>query len=82
MWISRKKFKELETKLNERLEVVTCAVCGCLVNKWWATRGKGVIGERIKHRRYPYTGYDIEEYVYHPYYCKVHAPKEDEEEMK
>jgi len=68
-----KKIDELEAKLSARIEetnvdVVTCEVCGCIIAKSVAIQGKSEV--RVLSSRW-----GPREVVYHPYYCKVHAPK-------
>ncbi len=61
---------------------VECEECGCLLKKGTAIQGElEVRRERKEHldevglhfRGYWFTD---EEYIYTPYYCKIHAPKE------
>ena len=68
-----RKINELGTKLSARIEetnvdVVTCEVCGCIIAKSVAIQGKSEV--RVLSSRW-----GPREVVYHPYYCKVHAPK-------
>jgi hypothetical protein len=54
---------------NHLSKYVECEVCGCLLNKNTATKGSGEI--RQKYNR----GFDKEDFIYYPFYCKVHQPK-------
>lgn len=78
-----RKIIELEAKLSARIEetnvdVVTCEVCGCLLERSVAIQGASEIREVMKYSR-GYGGYFTQvgpvEEIHHPYYCKVHAPK-------
>lgn len=61
--------------------IVECEVCGCLLKKATARKGK----DELRYR--PINVFTIapvvldpwpeEAYVYTPYYCKIHAPKEE-----
>lgn len=53
-----------------------CEVCGCLVDKGLAVRGKPEIRERRVWGFMSVIG-RTEEYIYTPYYCRVHAPKDE-----
>ena len=78
-----KKIDELEAKLSARIEetnvdVVTCEVCGCLLERSVAIQGPSEIrGDPNEVVAYIGTEPVINntEYIYHPYYCKIHAPK-------
>jgi len=82
MFISKAKVKSLERSLKELKSsldaLVKCEVCGCYLDKYSANVGKA----EIKTRSYnPYDIYNIwslaqPEYIYHPYYCKIHIPKD------
>jgi hypothetical protein len=73
---------KLEKLVKERKEVVTCEVCGCLVEERKAVRGKGEIRTRSERDKHWSWIVESVEYIYRPYYCKVHAPKTEEEENK
>jgi hypothetical protein len=58
-----------------------CEICGCHIKDEFAVKGKEEIRERDV-RYHPeqqvfwlYT--PREKYIYTPYYCKVHAPKDE-----
>jgi len=81
----RERCANIETELTivtntaceavSKRDLVECSVCGCLLRKWVAIKGKGEIRtETIWH----VYGSEVREVIYHPYYCKVHAPKEEE----
>lgn len=61
--------------------LVECEVCGCLLKKESAVKGKGavrIIPEAYHIATFPGNFTFIEpekEYIHHTYYCKVHAPK-------
>ena len=78
-----KKIDELEAKLSARIEetnvdVVTCEVCGCLLERSVAIQGPSEIRKVMRYSA-GYAGYFTQvgpvEKIYHPYYCQVHAPK-------
>lgn len=52
-----------------------CEKCGCLVDGSKATKGKGEIRERKEYSPMSF-GVRRVEYIYYPYYCMIHAPKE------
>ena len=90
---SRRDLRSQINKLSEqKLDVVTCERCGCLVLRSNAVVGKAVAKETGSTWGYPpnakfnlVTGnFDIilppKEYKLHtPYYCKLHAPKAKKE---
>lgn len=51
-----------------------CETCGCLIAPEFAVKGELEIRQR---QRFIYSTPDVrsEDYIYTPYYCKVHAPK-------
>jgi hypothetical protein len=53
----------------------TCETCGCLMHKSVSTKGKTVIKIRPILSFYSLHPCE-EEYMYTPYYCRVHAPSE------
>lgn len=69
-------------------KIVECDVCGCLVLKGNAAQGESIIRKReypptattvnwLPSRIYNPDGTKgpvLEEYIYHPYYCKIHDP--------
>jgi len=78
-----RKINELGTKLSARIEetnvdVVTCEVCGCLLERSVAIQGPSEIRKVMRYSA-GYAGYFTQvgpvEKIYHPYYCQVHAPK-------
>ena len=78
MWGNKRRELEariasLEARSNIKGNEVICCVCGCLVNEHYAIRGEGEIrlNERWSRMFMCTVG---EEYIYHPYYCKIHAP--------
>ena len=62
-----KRFRHLDCK-QITPDYVECEVCGCLLNKNTATKGSGEI--RQKYNR----GFDKEDFIYYPYFCKTHIP--------
>ncbi len=54
-------------------DLVECEKCGCLLNRSTAIKGVGEIRKRE-------VAYFIrtrwEDFIYYPYYCKIHKPKE------
>lgn len=57
--------------LKAKMEgIVTCEICGCLINKKVAIKGKPFI--KTYENMFSIT---IEK-IYHPYYCKMHKPAE------
>ena len=69
----RDKFYKHSDKIAEKLaysEIVECEKCGCLLNKYRATKGEGIIRQKIINL------YGVkEDYIHYPYYCKIHIPK-------
>ena len=63
------EMKDMKDKKVNKAELVTCEVCGCLVEREKAIKGKGEI--RQKDINLCYT----RDYIYYPWYCKSHAPK-------
>lgn len=65
------------------ISTVDCEVCGCMVKKLIAVRGKGVIKQIEPSYEFglPTLGYILSfmnmesEYLHTPYYCKRCAPK-------
>jgi len=46
-----------------------CEICGCMVFKNYDTKGKGEVRQRG-------GSYSVDEdFIYYPYYCKLHKPK-------
>ena len=82
MWVSKKKltklYEEIETLKDHVNCIEVCSVCGCVVAGYMAVKGKGVIYNKPVWRPWPLSYMDEVEYVHYPYYCKVHAPKEEE----
>lgn len=72
----RKDVNKLQEQWTQRppLYTVSCEVCGCLITKVDAIKGKSEIKKKIVpcDTEFPYPE---KEYIYHPYYCKIHAPK-------
>ena len=66
-------FSDLEGRTEE---TISCEKCGCLVRKSDAVKGKAVIKQRRVFKSYYSVFLTDEDYIYTPYYCKVHAPKE------
>ncbi len=74
--------KRLDLELIERYlankvySMVSCETCGCLIYEKNAIKGKGI----LKEKKYQLGDADlykagVQEYIYCPYYCKIHAPK-------
>ncbi|MCP4393522.1 MAG: hypothetical protein GY804_04555, partial [Alphaproteobacteria bacterium] len=59
-------------------KITTCETCGCVIYKIKVNQGKAEIKQRLKlaTHRYDFTAGEEENYLYHPYYCKIHMPKE------
>ena len=58
--------------------IVECETCGCLLKKATAIKGPGVIRDITTYSSgFNGIGCTIgeSEAIYHPYYCKLHAPK-------
>ena len=58
-------------------DFVECEVCGCLLKKTTAIKGKSEVRDRSIEMAFEH-GYYIphkREYIYTPYYCKIHQPK-------
>ena len=56
-----------------------CEVCGCLLGQS-AVKGESVVRERNVSLTYAYpmsSFTQLMEYIFTPYYCKIHAPKEE-----
>jgi hypothetical protein len=79
MFVRKKRLEAIEASvagLIRELEygyvrcyLVECEICGCLLRKYSAYKGNGRITRKSFGR---------EEYIYYPYYCNVHKPKEKE----
>ena len=82
MFISRKEWDVLKKRITDlehgkvaanyfKENFVECKVCGCRLNKSTAIQGKPEVRVMFNLFTYPIS----REEIYHPYYCKVHAPK-------
>jgi hypothetical protein len=75
---------KIDQHCNNRIiqQSVTCEICGCLVDLAAAIKGKSEIRIRKKIiSEYYLSTYSIdEEYIFIPFYCKLHAPKVTEAE--
>ena len=82
-----KRLDSLEDKVHglekNNYTTVECDKCGCLLRKHTAIAGVSIIRKRDKKPLgNAYPGYSIadaffceqEEYIYTPYFCKIHAP--------
>ena len=67
-----KRISHLGTEQRKMPNVVSCEKCGCLVDRTIATTGEGEI--RIKESIW-LENIVKEEYIYYPYYCKIHKLK-------
>jgi len=59
---------------------ISCETCGCLIAPEFAVAGEKEIRRRSKEYWDGNTGrmftmVEKEDYIYTPYYCKLHAPK-------
>ena len=67
--------KSIQT-LNNRQELlndcVECSVCGCLLKKRTALKGVGEIRKKFVVEFYMSWEKD---YIFYPYYCKIHKPE-------
>jgi hypothetical protein len=63
-----------------------CEVCGCIIKASMAVKGESIIKNYCTWKYQPETNkfrYEEEkEYLFTPYYCKVHAPKKEEKAEK
>jgi hypothetical protein len=59
-----------------------CEICGCYIAPGFAVAGKKEIREKVDIGRVVFEKtriYDsLTDYIYTPFYCKVHAPKIEE----
>lgn len=65
----------LRNDLNKIGELVECETCSCLLRKSKAIKGESYILIRktvVPHMMVEKAYFD-EEYIYTPYYCKIHA---------
>ena len=62
----------LRTEQRKIPDMASCEKCGCLVVKACATKGLG----KVKQRGIGGFHTRMEDYIYYPYYCKTHTPKE------
>ena len=69
---------EVVWKKQKEIETVECEMCGCLLNKETAIRGPGEIRDRWVSLEGCLGAEARDEFIYHPWYCKVHAPSCDE----
>ena len=67
-----KSLSELKTEVFKLPSTVNCEKCGCLVDRTIAIKGEGEI--RIKESIW-LENIVKEEYIYYPYYCKIHKLK-------
>ena len=83
----------MNNNINDKLpksDMVTCEVCGCAIKIGKAIKGKGIVKTETAYYSPPCSGgYSgsgghgvSKDYIYYPYYCKLHAPKEITEEGK
>lgn len=65
-----KDIRELKNKTDYKI----CEVCGCLIVRESAAKGKPEIRNTIKvlHNEIEFS--TEKEYIYYPYYCKKHKP--------
>ena len=79
----RREIYDLTTRLDNVIKSIplthTCEVCKCLLNIDDAIKGKSEI--RIK-KVYSRMGSTLKEYIYIPYYCHEHKPKEEKNEKQ
>jgi len=68
------EIKVIKDVMQLKLDLVHCETCGCLIKKEDAIKGRAEV--RTKHTIQSCVYVGVEEVVYHPYYCKVHAPKQ------
>jgi len=66
----------------ERGKFVHCEVCGCLIERGNCIKGEAEIRERLTDSALSLMAMrpEMEDYIYYPYYCKIHAPKEEDKE--
>lgn len=71
-----------EKEYLERGKFVHCEVCGCLIERGNCIKGEAEIRERLTDSALSLMAMrpEMEDYIYYPYYCKIHAPKEEEKE--
>lgn len=59
--------------------LLECETCGCLLSRQSAIKGTSIIKQRNAYEKsYQYMYPSImmmEDYIFTPYYCKIHAPK-------
>lgn len=74
---AEKRLKVIETKVSNIPETVDCEICGCMVRKEVAVKGKSEVRERFNGRLFSLFFIHAEdEYLYTPYFCKRCAPKD------
>jgi hypothetical protein len=73
-----KKIKEHEKDYHNPETFKSCEICGNLIAFGNATIGKPEIRTRRVYRGSYCESLVNEDYVYYPYYCKVHAPTKEE----
>jgi len=60
---------DIEFKMRIEKHFAECEICGCVVFKNFTTKGKGEVRQRG-------GSYSVDEdFIYYPYYCKLHKPK-------
>lgn len=75
-------FKRCDDKKQDKLDLVECEKCGCLLKKETAIKGKS----EVRLRKIPFGTTWVnttcefcpekeEEYIHEVYYCKIHKPK-------
>ena len=74
------RINELEGTINRNFirkrDIVECEICGCLVERKEKNIGLGEIRQRDIANYYFQSKPKLEDYIYYPYYCKIHMPKE------
>lgn len=70
-------YSQVLEMLNKHKNYI-CETCGCFIAPGFVVAGVKEVRQREACRSiYPY--YPTEDYVYTPYYCKVHAPNTENE---
>lgn len=74
--------KNIEIEINkkmDKLDLVECEKCGCLLKKETAIKGKSEVREEksyiMSYNDAKFYEKNPKEYIHIPYYCKVHKPK-------
>ena len=75
----QEKIIDLQKQINaipRPPEYVECEICGCLLKKDTAFKGNPEVRQKLTPTYNLYYPPYLEDYIFYPYFCKTHIPKE------